>query len=245
MITGLFVLQADMLCELRQGDNPMTEAPDEAWRRRNKRKELRRRVQKLERALDHQREQAEHAALHAVLEQLREMGEISTYLKLYLYELHHVPETGQRLRDLCNNLKGDLERLVTQMTNNKETKPDAEEAQPEPVKGKDASLLEEKIKEARGAIADLEEQIKYFDRIERDLSTKLEILESRRVASKAGALLGGLLIFVGGIIITGGLLLTLAPFAFPFVYSAFDTFFNFLLIFLGSLMVASGFLHQT
>jgi len=45
--------------------------------------------------------------------------------------------------------------------------------------------------------------------------------------------------------LTGALLLALSPSDFPFVYSAFDEFFNYLLMLLGGTLIVSGFLHQT
>lgn len=121
-----------------------------------------------------------------------------------------------------------------------------EEAKPVKVdKRKEERALDEKREQAEAAARDLREQIKHFDRLDRELSTKLEVMQSRRLAKRVAVYFGGVLIFIGGVLATAGLLLTLAGTEFPFLYSMFDVFFNILLILVGALMVISGFLHQT
>lgn len=233
----------------------MNNTNDKEQRQQDEINSLKEEIQRLKRALENNLTQMRRETKTEISEQLREMGEIETCLKLYLYELRHVPTTDQKYRDRYVNLKKELEEMVAKMIKKKEGKEDTEapkteteeitEEVTEEVTEEEKKNLDKKIKEAKAAINDLDDRIKFFDRIERDLSTKLEILESRRLAKKGGAFLGGILILIGGMIMIGGILLSLARQEFPFVYSNFDAFFNILLIFLGGLMVGSGFLHQT
>ncbi|MFX1475736.1 MAG: hypothetical protein ACFFCO_09725 [Promethearchaeota archaeon] len=175
-----------------------------------------------------------------VIEQLIASGEFSAGLQLLLQDLRQIPIRGKRFRDHCENLRSELETMVDEL----EPEAKTEETELKSRRQKSAQLTK-KLQEAREVIGNLEEQIKYFDRIHRDLTGKMELLASRGRAKRAQSFLGGLLIFFGGILLIAGLLLEIATTEFPFIYSMFDSFFNFLLIILGILMVGSGFLHQT
>lgn len=177
---------------------------------------------------------------------LKAIGEEEASLRLYLQELREAPRPGKLIRDGAENLIKEIEAMVSPDTKTKPIEEGAEEIKPVKVdKRKEERALDEKREQAEAAARDLREQIKHFDRIDRELSTKLEVMQSRRLAKRVAVYFGGVLIFVGGVLATAGLLLTLGGGAFPFLYSMFDVFFNFLLILVGALMVVSGFLHET
>jgi seryl-tRNA synthetase len=178
---------------------------------------------------------------------LKAIGEEEVSLRLYLQELGQAPRPGKLIRDGAENLIKEIEAMVSpNKTDAESTEKGKEETKPVKVdKRKEERALDEKRAQAEAAARDLREQIKHFDRIDRELSTKLEVMQSRRLAKRAAVYFGGVLIFIGGVLATAGLLLTLAGHEFPFLYSMFDVFFNILLILVGALMVISGFLHQT
>jgi seryl-tRNA synthetase len=178
---------------------------------------------------------------------LKAIGEEEVSLRLYLQELGQAPRPGKLIRDGAENLIKEIEAMVSpNKTDAESTEKGKEETKPVKVdKRKEERALDEKRAQAEAAARDLREQIKHFDRIDRELSTKLEVMQSRRLAKRAAVYFGGVLIFIGGVLATAGLLLTLARHEFPFLYSMFDVFFNILLILVGALMVISGFLHQT
>lgn len=105
--------------------------------------------------------------------------------------------------------------------------------------------LERTLQRAKNTIQNLEDRIKHMDRINRELSTKLETMESRRLIKRAAVFLGGFLIFIGAVAITGGMFLSLVEGSFLF----FDTeqgrrVLSYIFLFLGGLLVTSGFLHE-
>jgi seryl-tRNA synthetase len=178
---------------------------------------------------------------------LKAIGEEEASLRLYMQELRQAPHPGKFIRDSAENLMKEIEAMASpNKTDIEPTEEGKEEAKPVKVdKRKEERALDEKREQAEAAARDLREQIKHFDRLDRELSTKLEVMQSRRLAKRVAVYFGGVLIFIGGVLATAGLLLTLAGTEFPFLYSMFDVFFNILLILVGALMVISGFLHQT
>ncbi|MGV9170559.1 MAG: hypothetical protein ACOC38_11545 [Promethearchaeia archaeon] len=215
-------------------------------------------AKKLERELDENAAQVERETKERIAEQLREMGEEEACLKLHLCDLRNAPSTGKQIRDRAENLRKELMTTVTEMNNGEEDMEETmeeeeeleeekaeEDVEAEPkTEEEKISLLQKKIEKATNMDRTLEERIKQFDRIDMDVSTKLEILESRRKVEALRVYFGGFMIFIGGMIITAGLLLTLSPGEFPYVYSMFDEFFNPMLIFVGIIMVLSGFFQQ-
>lgn len=178
---------------------------------------------------------------------LKAIGEEEASLRLYLQELKEAPRPGKLIRDGAENLIKEIEAMVSSdTTDTKSAEERKEEAKPAKLdKREQEKALDEKRKQAEAAAKDLQEQIRHFDRVDRELSTKLEVMQSRRLAKRVAVYFGGVLIFIGGVLATAGLLLTLAGHEFPFLYSMFDVFFNFLLILVGALLVVSGFLHET
>ena len=219
----------------------MGKSSREGQGRRDEIRRLQREVERLKRALGNRQSQMRRKIEEEIGEKLLDMGEEEVFLKLCLQDLRRSTEPGMRIRDLAANLVKELEAMVS------EGKSSSNMGEGTGGKGEEEGQgeLERKLEEAKRIIKMLQERIKYFDRVYRKLSAKLEIMGSRRLAKIAGAYLGGVLIFIGGILVTAGLLLTMAHQEFPFLYSMFDLFFNFLLIFLGALMLISGFLHQT
>jgi len=229
----------------------INEAEDELKRLQNKTK-------KLERELENQESQIEKQTKDRIAEQLRDMGEEEASLKLHLEELRKAPESGQKIRDRVDNLRMELENIASDLRSTIEEKREAEEklegvvdeaekeeGEEEPLVPEELSdLIDQKCEKAASMQKTLEDRIKQFDRIDRELSTKLEILESRRRVKAIRVYFGGFMIFIGGMVITAGLLLTLSTEEFPFLYSMFDEFFNPMLVFMGIVMVLSGFLQQ-
>jgi len=218
----------------------MEKTSREGQEQRDEIRRLQKEIERLKRALENRQSQMRREIEEEIGEKLLEMGEEEVFLKLCLHDLRRSTDPGMRVRDLAANLAKELEVMVSES----KAPSEGEEAEGEE-KERLQTELDKKLEEARRMVKMLQERIKYFDRIDRKLSAKLEIMDSRRLAKVAGAYLGGVLIFIGGVLVTAGLLLTLAHQEFPFIYSMFDVFFNFLLIFIGALMLISGFLHQT
>lgn len=187
-----------------------------------------------------------------VAEELKEMGEIRASLKLYLKELRGAPQPAQAIRDRAQNLITELGELISKMEDKdeqqkkKEPQKETEKEEREEAKKEETpeEELERKIQLAKNTIKNLQDRIRHIDRINRDLSTKLETLESRRRFKRFAVFWGGILLLLGAIIITGGFFLTLAKEELSFVYTEFPRFFSYLLIILGGALVTSGFLHQ-
>ncbi|NIQ05356.1 MAG: hypothetical protein GWO20_06400 [Candidatus Korarchaeota archaeon] len=189
-----------------------------------------------------------------VAEELKEMGEIRASLKLYLKELRGAPQSAQAIRDRAQNLISELGDLISKMENKDEQKEKkAPEKETERKEGKEKEekkeeepeeALARKIELAKNTIKNLQDRIRHIDRINRELSTKLETLESRRRFKNFAVFFGGILLLLGAITVTGGFFLTLAREELAFVYAEFPRFFSYLLILLGGTLVTSGFLHQ-
>lgn len=173
-----------------------------------------------------------------VVYELLEMKELPAALKLHLKNVVKSPDLGIGTRDIAENLRNELESVMKDMEQNKTngTSPPSADASQE---------FEQRIQTARATIEDLDMRIKHFDRLEKEISVKIETLVSRQRIKTLAVFLGGFMIFIGAMTLTGALLLALSPSDFPFVYSAFDEFFNYLLMLLGGTLIVSGFLHQT
>jgi len=204
-------------------------------------------TKKLRQALEGRQTELRAQIEEEIAAKLKAIGEEEASLRLYLQELRQAPHPGKLIRDGAENLIKEIETMVSpNKTDTESTEEGKEETKPAKVdKQNEETALDEKREQAEAAARDLREQIKHFDRIDRELSTKLEVMQSRRLAKRVAVYFGGVLIFIGGMLVTSGLLLTLAGHEFPSLYSMFDVFFNILLILVGALMVISGFLHQT
>jgi chromosome segregation ATPase len=238
-------------------NNEIKQTEDELKRLQNKTK-------KLERELESKESEIEKETRERIADQLRDMGEEEASLKIHLQDLRKAPESGQKIRDRVDNLRMELEKLVTEMRDMAKEKEEDKEKEAEEIEDSQegkaeedtekeeettssdekAALIDQKCEKAISMQKALEDRIKQFDRIDRELSTKLEILESRRLVKSIRVWFGGFMIFIGGMVITAGLLLTLSTEEFPFLYSMFDDFFNPMLVFMGIVMVLSGFLQQ-
>jgi len=173
----------------------------------------------------------------SIASELSEMGELAAALRLILGDLVKAPRIAFGMRDQAENLRNELESATKMVEEGMKTEPK--------VAGSSAvQELESKIQLARATIDDLDVTIKHFDRLEKEISVKIETLVSRRKIKALAAFVGGFMIFVGATTLTGALLLALAPGDLPFLYSMFDEFFNYLLMLLGGILIVSGFLHQ-
>lgn len=190
-----------------------------------------------------------------VTNELNGMGEPLASLKLQLRELRDTPKPAQDIRDRAKNLKNELEELVSKLQNSEnqqnetdskpEEKPEKEDTEKQKEEQEKVTKeIDRKLDTAQKTMSNLEDRIKHMDRINREVSTKLETLESRSRMKKAAIFLGGFLIFVGAVTLTGGVFLAIAKEELSFVYQAFPQFFSSLMVFLGAILLTSGFLHQ-
>jgi hypothetical protein len=173
-----------------------------------------------------------------IVYELLEEKELPAALKVHLKNLVKSPDMGLGTRDIAENLRNELESVIKDMEQNKTNGTSQPGAAVSPE-------IAEKIQTARATIEELDVRIKHFDRLEKEISVKIETLVTRQRIKTLAVFLGGFMIFMGAMTLTGALLLALSPSDFPFVYSAFDEFFNYLLMLLGGTLIISGFLHQT
>ncbi|MHA1483923.1 MAG: hypothetical protein ACTSPR_01235 [Candidatus Thorarchaeota archaeon] len=173
-------------------------------------------------------------------ELLEEMGEHRAWYRIHLRDLRNAPQSAQKNRDRADNLRKNLTEVISRMTRNEED----EDISDEEMQEKDEADSDMNLEAARAAVRSLEESIKHFDRIHRELSLKLETFESRAFIARVGAFVGGFLILVGAMTLTGGMFLALAGGEIPLISPAAYEFFNYVLVFLGVILIVSGFLHQ-
>ncbi|RDE16286.1 MAG: hypothetical protein C4K47_01860 [Candidatus Thorarchaeota archaeon] len=191
----------------------------------------------------HERSRLKREVRDEIIEDLLRLGEERAGLRLELERIGGIPRSDMETRDKADNLRVEISRAIERLE--KKASGDGmttDGAVPKDDTGK--VELEGKIEQARTAEKSLNEAIKHFDRVDRELSMKLETLEARRFVRRVGAFFGGLLILMGAVLTTGGVLMLAGGPELNFLYSAFDTFFDYLMIFVGIALVASGFLHQ-
>lgn len=206
---------------------------------------------RVERTVTERVRQKKRELRQATADELLQLGELSAALKLLMKDLGKSSGMDFGLRDEAENLRNELEGVVKTMEESEKVVGPAEKPaeQGEKTETKQPATevdqeFNQKIQTARATIDDLDLRIKHFDRLEKDISVKIELLVSRQRIKGLAVFLGGLMILIGATTFTGATLLALAPTGFPFVYSAFDEFFNYLLMLLGGILVLSGFLHQ-
>lgn len=192
---------------------------------------------RIDRACAENARQTRRELRERIASELSEMGELAAALRLILQDLVKAPKTAFGMRDQAENLRNELESATKMVEERVKTEPSQAEMST-------AQDLENRIQLARATIGDLDVAIKHFDRLEKEISVKIETLVSRRRIKALAAFIGGFMIFVGATTLTAALLLALAPSELPFLYSMFDVFFNYLLMMLGGILIVSGFLHQ-